>query len=94
MGQCVQSPSLEHEQQDGQTYGEDPPTRLKLVEDAARLVRVYGVEGLAARETPAELDHALGEADLAQALIALGLGESGNGLAAGAMAATVGLCID
>lgn len=57
------------------------------MEDDAGLFRVDGVDGYPARETPAELDHALGEANLSEALIALFLGDVLGRLAAGAVAA-------
>ena len=64
------------------TYGENPPARLQLLQHHAGLFRLDGVDGLAIGETAAEVGHALGEADLAQAFVALLGREALGGLAA------------
>jgi hypothetical protein len=53
------------------TYRQNPPARLQLVQHHAGALRVDRVDGLAGREAAAKVDHALGEADLSQALIAV-----------------------
>jgi hypothetical protein len=62
--------------QKGQTHGQNPPSGLQLPQHDARLLRLDGVDGAAAGKATAELDHALGEADLAQALVALLVGDA------------------
>ena len=53
------------------THSEYPPVGFELVQDDTRLFRVDCVDGATARETPPEIDHALGKTNLSQALIAL-----------------------
>lgn len=61
------------------------------MEDDAAALGVDGVDGLAGREAAAELDHALGETDLAEALVTLVVREGIGGAGAlGAVATALG----
>lgn len=55
------------------TYSQYPPAWLQLVQHHACLLRLNSVDILIVREAFAKVDHALGQANLPQPLIALGL---------------------
>jgi hypothetical protein len=56
------------------------------VKHQPRLLGIYGVDGGAVREATAKAGHALGEADLAETLIAFFLGDVGRRSTTGAAA--------
>ena len=62
------------------SYCQDPPAGLQLVQDDAALLGLDGIDGLATGEAATKLNHALGQSNLPQTLVALILGEVLRGL--------------